>query len=183
LRFRTIALSEALCILLINSNNKEEKMKIRNLILGLVLIAGISFTGCKKEETNPGGSTGNGSLSLKHAGSAWSATLSVQAVNTNGILNITGSDSNANQAAVTVFQPNGAGTYIIGPSGNTGTSGRWTQGIGQTDTYTASNLLGSGEIKITELTATKVKGSFFFTAYNTEQNTVQVTEGKFDVNF
>ena len=158
-------------------------MKIRNLILGLVLIAGISFTGCKKEETNPGGTTSNGSLTLKHAGSAWSASMSVQAVNTNGVLNITGSDSNANQAAVTIFQPNGAGTYTIGTLSNPGNSGRWTQGIGQTDTYTASNILGSGEINITELTATKVKGSFFFTAYNTDQNTVQVTEGKFDVKF
>ena len=158
-------------------------MKIRNLILGLVLIAGISFTGCKKEETNPGGTTSNGSLTLKHAGSAWSASMSVQAVNTNGVLNITGSDSNANQAAVTIFQPNGAGTYAIGTLSNPGNSGRWTQGIGQTDTYSASSVLGSGEITITELTATKVKGSFFFTAYNTDQNTVQVTEGKFDVKF
>jgi len=160
------------------------KMKtLQNVILGFVLISAIVISGCNKDNDDNPTTPSNGSLTLKHGGSAWSASMSVQAVNTNGVLNITGSDSKANQAAVTIFQPNGAGTYTIGTLSNPGNSGRWTQGINQTDTYTASSVLGTGEITITELTATKAKGSFYFTAYNTEQNTVQVTEGKFDVKF
>ncbi|NOX87369.1 MAG: hypothetical protein GXO86_15660 [Chlorobi bacterium] len=155
---------------------------IRNLALALTLITGVVFSGCKKSnDDNP--VAGNGTMSLKHDGQAWTATLSVQGVNTNGVVSITGSDSNANQAQVNIYQANGPGTYKIGPSGNAGSMGRWTQGIGQTDTYTANNVIGTGEVTFTELTDKKAAGTFKFTAYNTAQAKVEVTEGKFDVSF
>lgn len=150
----------------------------------MILIAGIVIFGsCKKESDDPGNPDSNGSMSLKHDGESWTPTLGVQGVNTNGVINITGSDSKANQVAIVVFEPTGPGTYKIGPSGNAGTSGRWTQGIGQLDSYMASHVIGSGEVTFTELTTAKAKGTFKFTAYNTEQATVVVTEGKFDIAF
>ena len=155
---------------------------IKNFTLIFTLIAGVMLTGCKKEEdTNP--VTGNGTMSLKHDGQAWTATLSVQAVNTNGVINVTGSDANTNQAAISIYQANGPGTYKIGPGATAGNMGRWTQGIGQTDTFTANNIFGSGEVTFTELTDKKAKGTFKFTAYNTSQKKAEITEGKFDVSF
>ena len=44
-------------------------------------------------------------------------------------------------------------------------------------------MIGTGEVTITELTDSKAKGTFKFTGYNTDQNTVQVTDGEFDVTF
>ncbi len=179
LRLTTIILAETLCFVKL----KKNKMKtIRNLTIALTLITGVVFTSCNKSNDNNPAPGGN-SLSLKHDGQAWSASLSVQAVNTNGVINVTGSDSNANQAAIVVYQANGPGTYKIGPGGNAGNMGRWTQGIGTTDTFSASNVIGSGEVTFTELTDTKAKGTFKFTAYNTTQAKVEVTEGQFDVNF
>lgn len=158
---------------------------ITNLLLGVLLVTGLVFTSCKKDNNEESGGSvpSNGSLTLKHGGQSWSATLSVQAVNTNGVVNITGSDSNANQGAVVVYQASGPGTYTIGPAGNAGNLGRWTEGLGQTDTYVANQVIGSGEVTFTELDATKAKGTFHFEGFNTDQNKVVVTEGSFNVTF
>jgi hypothetical protein len=61
--------------------------------------------------------------------------------------------------------------------------GRWTGGLATTQTYTTGVGLGSGTVTITELSATKVSGTFSFTAKNTEQAEVSVTEGSFSANF
>ena len=133
------------------------KMKtLTKLILFVTLVSVVTLTGCKKNE---------------------------EAVNDNGVLNVTGSDSNANQSSIILSPVNGVGTYKIGPSGGTGHQGRWTQGLNQTDSYVASFVIGTGEVTITELTDSKAKGTFKFTGYNTDQNTVQVTDGEFDVTF
>lgn len=158
-------------------------MKIRNVLLIAVLITGVVISSCKKKDDNNSNPGSNGTMTLKSDGSSWSASLSVQAVNTSGVINVTGSDSNANQAAISIFQANGPGTYKIGPGANPGNMGRWTKGTGQTDTYTANGAIGTGEVTFTELTDTKAKGSFKFTAYNTSQNKVEITEGQFDVSF
>ena len=159
-------------------------MKMRNLSFILVLVSGLLFGGCSKSsDDNPASPASKGTLSLKHDGQAWNASLSVQGVNSNGVVNITGSDSNAGQGSIVVYQPTGPGTYKIGPGGNPGNMGRWTQGLEQKDSYVASSVLGSGEVTFTELSATGAKGSFQFTGYNTDQASVVVTEGSFDVKF
>lgn len=157
---------------------------MRNLTLLIALITAVAFTSCNKNnDENPATPGSNGSLTLKHNGTSWSASLSVQGVNTNGVVNITGSDSNANQGSIVVYQATGPGTYQIGPGANPGNMGRWTQGLGQTDTYMANNVIGSGEVTFTELSETSAKGSFKFDGYNTDQQKVVVTEGSFSVTF
>lgn len=156
---------------------------IKNYALLFILITGVVMTSCKKKNDNNPVPGSKGTMSLKHDGQAWSASLSVQAVNTNGVINVTGSDSQANQAAISVYQASGPGTYKIGPGENAGNMGRWTQGINTTDTYTANSVIGLGEVTFTELTAAKAKGTFKFTGYNTNQNKAEVTQGQFDVNF
>jgi hypothetical protein len=158
-------------------------MKSRNLFL-MVLIAGvISFVSCKKDDDDSGTPAGsNGSISLTVDGSTWSATLAVQAVNSNGVVNVTGSDSNAKQAGITLYGVSAPGTYQVGPP-NVGNMLRWTEGLAQTQTYQASGVIGTGTITVTELSDSKIKGTFSFTGYNTDQNTKQITDGQFEANF
>lgn len=157
---------------------------MRNLILMIALITAVAFSSCNKNDDDTSGNPGsNGSLTLKHNGTSWDASLSVQGVNTNGVINITGSDSNANQGSVVVYQATGPGTYQIGPGANPGNSARWTQGLAQTDSYMANNVIGTGEVTFTELSATSAKGTFKFDGYNIDQQKVVVTEGSFSVTF
>ena len=156
-------------------------MKTRNLILILLLGTVILFGSCKKDsDDNP--DAGNGTISLTVDGATWSASLSVQAVKTNGVINVTGSDSQAKQAAVVLYGVTAPGTYQVGPASPSNML-RWTEGIGQTDTYTANGVIGSGTITVTELTASKIKGTFSFTGFNTSQSSKIITDGEFEANF
>jgi len=158
-------------------------MKSRELLF-MIVIAGIVMLGsCKKKSDDPANPVGsNGAITLKVDGSTWNASLSVQAVNSNGVINVTGSDSNANQAGVTLYGVTAPGTYQVGPP-NAGNMLRWTEGLGQTDTYQASGVIGTGTVTVTELSSSKVKGTFSFTGYNTDQTSKQITEGTFEANF
>ncbi len=147
------------------------KSKTRVFVMMLLLVACISS--CKKN--NPVG----GSMSLKVDGSKWSASLAVQAVNTNGVIMVTGSDASAFQVSINLLNATGPGTFDLGPNGVIGDAGRWTEG---TNTWVADNTVGSGSIVVTDLTATNIKGTFEFTASDGNTNKV-ITEGKFDATF
>jgi len=158
-------------------------MKSRNL-LSMLLIAGIVLLmSCNKNDDDDAGPVGsNGSISLKVDGSTWNASLSVQAVNAGGVINVTGSDSNAKQAGITLYGVTATGTYKVGPP-NQGNMLRWTEGLGQTQTFQANGVIGDGTITVTELSDSKVKGTFSFTGFNTAQTSKQITEGTFEANF
>lgn len=157
-------------------------MKQFKLFATLILVAAISFSGCNKNDDDNDPSGSSGTMSLTVDGSDWSATLAVQGVNTNGVINVTGSDSNGNQASVILYGATVDGTYQVGPS-NPSNQLRWTAGTDPLNTYQANGVIGSGTIVITELTATKVVGTFQFTGYNTAQQSKVITDGKFDVTF
>lgn len=155
-------------------------MKTKTYLILITLFAVISFSSCKKSnDSDP--VTGNGTISLSYDGTAWSATLAVQAVNTNGVINITGSDSNAHQAAVTLLGATGPGTYEITSIGQNQL--RWTEGLGTNDTYSANGIVGSGSIVVDELSDTHIKGTFSFTGQNTNGDTRTITNGKFEADF
>lgn len=160
-------------------------MKTKNYFLIIViLIAGVTISSCKKTEESGTPTGSNGTMTLKYAGTAWSASLSVQAINTNGVLSITGSDSNAKQAQVNLYGASAPGTYKVGPNGsNPGNMLRWTEGLGQTDSFMANNVIGSGTVTIDNLTATEVSGTFSFEGYNTAQSSKTITEGQFNAKF
>lgn len=154
------------------------------LFITMILIAGISLTSCNKTEDSgiPAGS--NGTMNLKYTGTDWSATLSVQAINTNGVLSVTGSDSNAKQGALNITNINGTGTYKVGPNGtDPGNMLRWTEGLDPAQSYIANSIIGTGTITIDKLTATEVSGTFSFTGYNTAQSSKAITEGSFSAKF
>jgi len=162
-------------------------MKTR-LLLFLLLSVGVVLTSCKKdddEENNPGGSTPTptqGTMNCKVDGTDWSASLAVVATNSNGVFTVTGSDANAMQCQVTLMNVNGPGTYQIGGSMTNPNSGRWTASTDPADTYSSMLGQGSGTVEITVLTDTKTEGTFSFTAKNTAQTTVSVTQGSFSAD-
>jgi len=160
-------------------------MKIfKSFFLMLTAVAVLGITSCNKsddEDTTPDNPASNGSISLKVDGSSWNASLAVQAVNTNGVINVTGSDSNAKQVSVILYGVTEPGTYNV--QAGLQHQLRWTEGLGTNDSYIANGLIGSGSITITELSSTKVKGTFQFTGMNTAQATKSITEGSFEATF
>ncbi len=145
-------------------------------------LAVISLASCKKDDDGDDNPASAGSVTLTVDGASWNASLSVQAVNTNGVINVTGSDSNAKQASIVLYNVTKTGTYTVGGIGNSN-SLRWTEGLGQNDTYSANGIIGSGTITVTELSSTKIKGTFSFTGVNTAQATKSITDGAFEATY
>ena len=154
-------------------------MKTKRLFTILMLTIALGFASCDKDNDDDNNNGTGGTLTLKHDGTSWSASLAVAAANTNGVLSVTGSDSNANQCNITLYNIPGTGTYDLGVTMTNPNTGRWTQGLGQNDTYTTMLGQGSGSCTITELSGSKVAGTFQFTAKNTLGTTITITEGSF----
>jgi hypothetical protein len=157
--------------------------KLRVFVLFLA-VAALTVTACKKEDDddNGGNNGGSGTMTLKADGADFSADLAVQAVNSNGVINVTGNDGNARQCSLILYGASGPGTYDIGAA-NPQNLCTWTEGTGQLDSYVASFVIGSGTVTITELTDTKIKGTFSFTGFNNNQESRTITEGQFEANF
>lgn len=136
---------------------------------------------CDKNDDDNNNGTG-GSMSARVDGTSWTASLAVAAANTNGVLSVTGSGSDGTQCNITLYNIPGTGTYTVGGDPSNANTGRWTGSINAVDTYTTMVGQGTGTVEITELTASKVSGSFSFTAKNTLQNQVSVTQGTFSAN-
>jgi len=47
----------------------------------------------------------------------------------------------------------------------------------------ANGILGSGTITVTELSTTKIKGTFSFDGMNTNGGSKNITDGSFEVDF
>ncbi|NOY49298.1 MAG: hypothetical protein GXO88_01840 [Chlorobi bacterium] len=156
-------------------------MKTRTLLILVAIFATFAISSCKKSTDNGDPVTGNGSISLTYDGNNWNASLSVQAVNTNGIINVTGSDSDARQASVILMGVTAPGTYET--TATSGNSLRWTEGLDPAQTYSANGILGSGSITVSEISATKIKGSFSFTGLNTNGESKNITNGAFEASF
>lgn len=162
-------------------------MKTMKSLLIAALSFSLLFMSCSKDkdETNPDNSTTQGnSLTCKVDGNAWTASLAVVATNSGGVLTVTGSDSNAGQCQITLMNVKGTGTYELGGSATNPNTGRWTQGLDpNNDTFTTMMGIGSGSVEITELTSSKVSGTFSFTAKNMNSQGVSITDGSFSSDF
>jgi len=159
-------------------------MKMKMFMLAALFVSGIVLSSCAKKDDDGGTPAGsNASVSLKVDGESWSATLATQAVlGDQGVVTLTGSDSNAHQVSFTLMNAQATGTYTIGGLTNPNQC-RWTAGINASDTYLATMVLGSGEVVISEFSDSGMKGTFHFEAYNTNQQKVNVTDGVFEASF
>ncbi len=163
-------------------------MKTLSYLTLLSLLISFTFVSCSKDDENSEAEGGNdnptgNTLTCKVDGVAWTASLAVVAVNSSGVVSITGSDSNAQQCNFSLMNVTGAGTYEVGTTMTNPNLARWTAGLDPNDTYTTSVGQGAGSVTITEFTSTGFKGSFEFTAKNTAQTEVSITEGDFNASF
>ncbi len=163
-------------------------MKTLNNLTLLCLLMSFTFLSCSKDDETTGPEDGNNNstkntLTCKVNGVEWNASLAVVANNSNGIVSITGSDSNAKQCNFSLMNVSGTGTFEVGVTMTNPNLARWTAGLDPNDTYTTTVGLGGGTVTITEFTSTGFKGTFEFTAKNSSMTEVSITEGNFNATF
>lgn len=118
-----------------------------------------------------------GSLSADIDGSGWDADLEVCAVNDSGVFNVTGSDNDGNQLAVTVLNAD-ANTFSIDGVQN---NGRWNEG---TQTFLVIAGATAGTVTFDSFDEAGADGTFSFTATDvTASEDRVVTNGTFNVEF
>ncbi len=154
-------------------------MKILQKLMLLVCLT-ILFS-CSNNTDEELGLTGEGTLTAKIDGTAWSSLkATVSAVVTNGVLAVQGSTSNGEFIRINIANYNGIGTYKTGDNlSNTNSISYGT--ITPIATWMSTFNIGNGTIEVTEDTATTVTGTFTFTGLNANagNSTKTVTEGKF----
>jgi hypothetical protein len=163
----------------------SRKDKLNIWLTAVVLISHLAVAGCGGDDdpTNPtGGSSGTGSVTATIDGAAWSAGFA-QAVNNSGIVGVGSSSTSSEKVIGFGWVDTGASTYTIAPGSATNGTVTILGGSG----WSASGDMGSGTVNVTTLTATRVAGTFSFTAprytgTDTPDPTV-VTNGSFDVEF
>ena len=165
---------------------------MRRLFMNLVLILGVFvlLTACSKKDDNPTESESNpagGKMTAKINGTDWSAKTSVVGVYTNNILTVTGQNNpggtSSEQMQIVITNITKTGEYTLSIFGNTG---RFTVATSPTDitTYLTMDQV-AGTVNVTSLDSKGAKGTFSFTAKNSnDQNDVkEITNGSFEVTF
>lgn len=173
-------------------------MKTKNffMIAALLFSSAVLTFSCKSDDDGGGGDgAGSGEITAKVDGTTvTSIELTTTASNANGNLMILGNDGgqNPNRAFnLTIVGFDGPGTYPVGGGANIFNVCSYTE----TDASNPSNPSAKvwsapydntqvGEIKISEVTSTYVKGTFNFKGKDQEGGTIKnVTEGSFNVKF
>lgn len=173
-------------------------MKTIKFICACFLVTTTLFlTSCSSDDDGGGGgSAAAGTITAKVDGSAVTTMDMVTFANqVNSMLSIQGNTGGTNSKAfvlnVTTFD--GVGTYDIGGTGGLGqANASYTEFIvdlgnpmnSQTKTWAAPYTGGDkvGEIKVSEITDTHIKGTFYFTAKNASDDSMKnITEGSFNV--
>lgn len=164
------------------------------ILLVFVVIA-VSLTSCKKDDDGgSGGGAGNGIVQAKVSGSNYksdasltSATL-IEASGTS-TLNITANTLNGKNMTLSIIGGfDGVGTYNIGGGANVFGNASYTE-VDVANPMNAQTWVApydesvAGEIKVSEITSTKVKGTFKFKGKNADGSFKDITEGSFNVNF
>jgi hypothetical protein len=154
---------------------------IHRLLGAASLIVAVGCGGSDKAVTDPNPSGTGKDMSAKVDGGAWVATTVGTFKSTNGLI-ISGTTA-AIGISLGFSTIQGTGTQIIGGTGATGLGLVTTA----TQSWESNGQQGSGTVTLTTLTATRVVGTFTFTAplFGTvgPPATRTVTSGKFDVTF
>jgi hypothetical protein len=164
------------------SATKASVQRLMTLAVAIAMVA----CGGDGGSTGPNGGGGNGQFrfSAKIDGANWASTAGVEAVgvpvSVPGIFALTGSQPGGQTIIITLYNIPGPGTYPLGtgvsvPGGNaliSTTAGGWRTAQSGAD----------GTITITTLTATRMEGTFNFTAVaftGGATGTKTVTDGSF----
>jgi hypothetical protein len=175
-------------------------MKTIKFICACFLVTSTFFvTSCSIDsDGGSGGSAAAGTIKAKVNGSnVTTLDITTFATQVGSVMQIQGNTGGTSSKAFVLYITtlNGVGTYDIG-GGVTGLGQANVSYVETTvnlsnptapeiKTWNAPYEGGEkvGEIKISEITSTNVKGTFFFTAKNVGDNsTKQITEGSFNIN-
>lgn len=176
---------------------KTKKYKImktlNRTVLVLLALVAISFTSCKKDDDGGGGgAAGSGTVVAKVDGANFksdpivtSATItSSGGVSTLVVMGNTMDGRNITLSINAGFD--GVGTYNIGGGANVFGNASYTEveAANPTDAQTwvaPYDTEVAGEIKISEVTDTNIKGTFHFKGKNADGTFKTITDGSFDV--
>lgn len=168
-------------------------MKQSYLFVLVLIISGLFTFSCKSDDDGGGGGgAASGTMTAKVDGTSVNTVEMTTAAQINGgSLQITGNNGGTsdNKAfMLTIVSVDGEGTYPIGGGANVFNVASYTE----SDASNPSNpqvVVWSapyddtqvGEINISELTDSRVKGTFSYRAKNADGNIKNITEGSFDI--
>lgn len=169
-------------------------MKNSYLFFFMIITAGLISFSCKSDDDGGGGgSAAAGTISAKVDGSnVTTLDMTTAATIQSGSFQIQGNTGGTSSKAffMTIAVFDGVGTYPIGGGANIFNTASYTetevdlsnpmdpQMVTWVAPYDDTQV---GEINISELTDTNVKGTFSFRAKNEEGNIKNITEGSFNI--
>lgn len=161
----------------------------------IAVFVSLTFVACKSDDdAGEDGDAGAGTVAAKVSGSNFTSNSDFTvATQTQGggstTVRVQGSDNSGKGIVLMIGGFEGTGTYEIGGGANIFVNASYVEA-------NASNPQDSqawqapyddtvaGEINVTEINETRVKGTFFFDAKNSNDDSVKmITEGSFDVEF
>ncbi|SRR5690606_18336182 len=162
-------------------------MKTMKKLLMMSLLC-LAFIACSKDDDGGGGggSVAEGTIKAKVDGTAFTSNSQFtigNKVNAGGTTTVTlqGSDNSGNAIVMIISGFEDAGTYNIGGGANVFTNASYTQG-GADSWQAPFDDTVAGEIKVSEVSDTNIKGTFEFTAKNSDDDsTKKITEGVFNI--
>ena len=171
---------------------KTLKFSLLYLIFGLIAF---NLSSCNKDDDGgDGGTAAPGTVKAKIDGSSFeSSQLASQAtlvdLGSTYTINIIGTDLSGNNLSLILNGVVGPGTYVIGGDNMVSISGSYTEintSTFQSSTWQAPYEGGVevGEINISEFSEENVKGTFSFTAKNSDDDSFKsITKGAFNMDF
>ncbi len=164
--------------------------------LGILLLTTIflnTFSSCSKDDDGgSGGTAAEGIITAKVDGT----TVSTEATLTTGeiystsegafVIDLNGANTAGKSYDIIIHGYEGVGSYEIGGTNSSFVAGYYSEFNNTSGTQTWSVGYGetvAGQLQIVSATSTKIIGTFYFTAKNTEDNTTKtISEGSFNVN-
>lgn len=171
-------------------------MKIFNKTLLVVLMAfAAAVSSCKSDDDGGGGGTAaSGTVKAKVAGSNYSSepsftTATLIEANGSRTISITANTLNGKNITISVIGGfEGVGSYNIGGGANVFGNASYTEV--DTSNPTDAQIWSApyddtvaGEINVSEVTDTNIKGTFNFRGKNEDGSLKEITEGSFNVDF
>lgn len=173
-----------------------KSMKPLQLMIFLFACGLFTFSCKSDDDGGDGGAAGAGTITAKVDGTQYTTMEMVTfAASSGGSLTIsgnTGTGTPTRAFSLTIMMADGVGTYPIGGGPNIFTTASYTEvTVDPANPMNAQTVIWhapysdaqAGEVKISELTSTHVKGTFQFKAKNVEgDNSIKnISEGSFNV--
>jgi len=160
----------------------------------MVVVSSLSVSCKSDDDGGGGGSAAEGTVTAKVNGNGFtSVEMATFASINSGTLMVQGNTGGTSSQAIVlqIIGFDGTGTYPIGGGANIYNVASYTETDVDLSNPTNPDVVTwqapyddsqVGEINISEVTDTKVKGTFSFQAKNADGNIKNITEGSFNVN-